>query len=383
MSIHILHIILGKANPERMNGVNKVVFALASEQVRAGWQVAVWGVTAEPVANYPPRPFTTRLFQAQRNPFVLDKALTAALDTDLPPGTVVHLHGGFVPLNYAVAQRLRTRKIPYILTPHGSYNVIAMNKNRFAKETYVRFFERSLLRHAAVVHCLGQSETVGTRALVPTANTCLLPYGFDQLPAPTSSNPNAPQTPFRVGFCGRLDTYTKGLDALLTGFGFFLKQVPTAELWLIGDGPGRTEMEAGAAALPTGSVRLFGSKYGAEKLALLAELDVFAHPSRNEGLPTAVLEAASLGVPCLVTEATNMGAYIRQGACGEVIALTDPQQVATALTGLYHTLQNTPDGHGLRERARTMVATAFGWSGLLPEYGRMYEAALQPVGVYV
>jgi glycosyltransferase involved in cell wall biosynthesis len=379
MSTSLIHIVLGKANPERMNGVNKVVYALATEQAQAGWDVAVWGVTANPIVNYPKRAFPTRLFKAHRNPFALDKELEKAIAA-LTPETVVHLHGGFIPLNYAVAHHLRKNKIPYILTPHGSYNVIAMDKNRTAKETYVRFFERTLLRHAAQIHCLGQSEVAGTQLLLPTAATQLLPYGFE-VPAAALPARSEVGLTFRVGFCGRLDAYTKGLDALLTGFGLFLQQVPQAELWLIGDGPDRDRLEAAAAALPTGSTTFFGSQYGNEKLALLAQIDVFAHPSRNEGLPTAVLEAAALGVPCLVTEATNLGAYVQQFACGEVIATTDPQQVAAGL-GALHRVTVSTGRHRMQDQARAMVETAFCWSALLPAYRAMYAAARRPALVY-
>ena len=34
--MEIIHIVLGKANPERMNGVNKVVFQLATKQAESG-----------------------------------------------------------------------------------------------------------------------------------------------------------------------------------------------------------------------------------------------------------------------------------------------------------------------------------------------------------
>ena len=74
----IIHLILGKANPERMNGVNKVVHALATQQHRAGADVAVWGITADLSDNYPAREFATRLFLAKRNPFGLAAELREA-----------------------------------------------------------------------------------------------------------------------------------------------------------------------------------------------------------------------------------------------------------------------------------------------------------------
>jgi hypothetical protein len=43
--MEIIHIVLGKANPDRMNGVNKVVYQLATKQVEFGENVAVWGLS--------------------------------------------------------------------------------------------------------------------------------------------------------------------------------------------------------------------------------------------------------------------------------------------------------------------------------------------------
>ena len=47
----IIHIVLGRANPNRMNGVNRVAHNLATAQVNKGSDVSVWGITAS--ANLP------------------------------------------------------------------------------------------------------------------------------------------------------------------------------------------------------------------------------------------------------------------------------------------------------------------------------------------
>jgi glycosyltransferase involved in cell wall biosynthesis len=324
----IIHLILGKANPERMNGVNKVVHALATHQSRAGWNLEVWGITPDVAVNYPAREFTTRLFRAGRNPFQLALALEIALAEAAAEGAVVHLHGGFIPAYYSVAQLLKVLGVPYVMTPHGAYNTHALRKNLLLKRLYQGCFEHFVLRNAAVVHCLGQSEVQGVKALEPELETCLLPYGYE---GETSDASPDPHDTFRVGFCGRLDERSKGLDCLIAGFGEFARQSPAAELWIIGDGPDRARVARWAAKLPAGQVKLLGSRYGAEKKALLTQLDAFAHPSHYEGLPTAVLEAAALGIPCVVTEATNLGSYIRDYGCGQVVETACPEQLAASI----------------------------------------------------
>jgi glycosyltransferase involved in cell wall biosynthesis len=373
--VKIIHLILGKANPERMNGVNKVVHALATQQHRAGADVAVWGIAADLLENYPAREFATRLFLACRNPFGLGRELRAALHQLAGTATVVHLHGAFIPVYYSVARCLAALNIPYVLTPHGSYSPAALRKSRLTKLAYGRVFESYLLRRAARVHCLGESEVTGVRRLHANLATTLLPYGFEP-PAPVEVAPPAAPGRFRVGFCGRLDDHHKGLACLLAGFAAFARQVPAAELWLIGDGPDRARVADWAAAAPAGSVQLLGSRYGDEKLGLLSQLDVFAHTSHYEGLPTAVLEAVALGVPCVVTEATNLGSYVRDFACGEVLPTADPTLLTQALHRLHAAWQVAPGARELAPRCRQMVGTAFSWPRLLPAYAQLYQQAL-------
>jgi glycosyltransferase involved in cell wall biosynthesis len=373
----IIHLILGKANPERMNGVNKVVHALATEQHRAGADVAVWGITADLSDNYPAREFATRLFAAQRNPFGLARELTRALDglADSPGEVVVHLHGAFIPVYYTLARRLTRLSIPYVLTPHGSYSPAAMGKSRLTKLAYGYLFEGYLLRHSARVHCLGLSEITGVQQLNAALRTNLLPYGFEP-PQPVAPLEPAVKGRFRVGFCGRLNDHHKGLDCLLAGFAEFARLVPEAELWIIGDGPDRALVADWAADAPEGSVRLLGSRYGDEKIGLLGQLDVFAHTSHYEGLPTAVLEAVALGVPCVVTEATNLGSYVREFGCGEVLATASPALLVEALHRLHAQWAAPAQAAAAAHRCRQMVRTAFHWPALLPAYQQMYQDAL-------
>ena len=373
----IIHLILGKANPERMNGVNKVVHALATEQHRAGADVAVWGITADLSENYPAREFATRLFAARRNPFGLARALRRALEelAEQPGEVVVHLHGAFIPVYYTLARQLTRLGVPYVLTPHGSYSPAALEKSRLTKLAYGFLFEGYLLKHSARVHCLGLSEITGVRQLNPTLRTSLLPYGFEP-PRPVDPLFPAAKGRFRIGFCGRLDDHHKGLDCLLAGFAEFARHVPEAELWIIGDGPDRSLVADWAAEAPEGSVQLLGSRFGDDKIGLLGQLNVFAHTSHYEGLPTAVLEAVALGVPCVVTEATNLGSYVREYGCGEVLATASPALLTEALHRLYEQWAAPAEAAAAALRCRRMVRTAFHWPSLLPAYQQMYQDAL-------
>ena len=129
----IIHLVLGKANPERMNGVNKVAYELASNQTKLGYDVMLWGIANSLKRNYPPRNFPTELFNQKSNKFQLDEKLKKAIK-ELPDDTVIHIHGAFIPEFYKVTRILKKMNIPYIYTPHGSLTEMAMTKNKWAKK---------------------------------------------------------------------------------------------------------------------------------------------------------------------------------------------------------------------------------------------------------
>jgi len=236
--MEIIHLILGKGNPERMNGVNKVVNELATRRALADKKVEVWGITATPVHDYPERAYVTRLFKTQRNPFHTGSALKEAILGE-KGNAIFHLHGGFIPAMYSATMWMKKNKIQFVFTPHGSYNTIAMQKSRFSKKLYFDFFERTMLKAAKKIHVLGKSEVDGLQSIYANDKTALIPYGFD-LPINFQSPGNTNE--FIIGYCGRLDIYTKGLKELLEGFNFFHSERPGSKLWIIGDGPEKEKL---------------------------------------------------------------------------------------------------------------------------------------------
>lgn len=371
--MEVIHIVLGKANPERMNGVNKVVHEMAIQQKEYGLNVSVWGITADTTENFGTRPFRTRLFRKSTNPFGLPEKFAEALSVQ-PTDTVFHIHGGWVPVFSTVAAALRGAGFGYVFTPHGAYNTIAMQRNKWIKNIYFRLFEKSLLEGASKIHHIGQSETSGLGTIYTGNNIIELPYGYKTAGKTIEKNPSAGK--FVIGFIGRLDIYTKGLDLLVSAFRKVAGKMPEAELWITGDSEERPRLEQMAGELFTAGKMVFtGSKFGAEKEEILASLDVFAHPSRNEGLPASVLEAAAAGIPCVVTKATNLGHQIAAANAGIAIADGNEVQLAEALTVLYD-LWKKGELKNMGFNGTKMVIDMFSWESLLPKYEAMYANVL-------
>jgi glycosyltransferase involved in cell wall biosynthesis len=370
--MEIIHIILGKANPERMNGVNRVVYQLATQQSHSGRIVSVWGITKVMSHDYGDRNFETCLFQAKTNIFQIDEKLKREIIKAKSRNVVFHLHGGWIPTFYSITNLMTEHKISYVFTPHGAYNTIAMKKSKWIKKIYFQLFEKHLLKNASAVHCIGKSEVQGLNTLMKSSKVFLMPYGFEINSVVNQVNKSTNKK-FIIGFIGRLDIYTKGLDLLLDAFKLFNERDKKACLWIIGDSDQRSKLNQ--MVISRGiekDVVLWGSKFGKDKHNLLNQMDVFAHPSRNEGLPSSVLEAASFGIPCLVTNATNVGDQIVKNKCGFSVRNENVDAIKNALFAM-DDLRRSGSLKKLGDRAKLMVKKEFGWKHIVNEFDNLYS----------
>lgn len=371
--MEIIHIVLGKANPNRMNGVNKVVNSLATYQTELGHKVTVWGLTFDLQRNFPDRNYKTLLFQASKNKLKLDKHLMQEIKA-CSNDTIFHLHGGFIPEFYLLAKAIKRCKFEFLFTPHGAYNVKAMEKSKWTKKVYYSLFERAILKRAKAIHCIGESEVKALEHLNKKLTSVLIPNGQNieelQYKKISLERRNFPV----FGFCGRIDIHTKGLDHLLNGFAEFTARTGgSGELWIIGGGGELVGLKRMAQNLGISrKVKFWGKRFGAEKLNIMAQMDVFFHPSRNEGLPGAVLEAAGLGVPCVVSRESNMSEAIKQYAAGIGLRSNNAKEVAKAM-GEMNKLSKTEGLKQQKANAIKMISEQFNWNRIATQLVNAYQ----------
>jgi glycosyltransferase involved in cell wall biosynthesis len=115
-----------------------------------------------------------------------------------------------------------------------------------------------------------------------------------------------------VGSLGRL-TDQKGYDALVRA----LPALPDATLVLVGDGPERPALEALAAELGVAD-RLHVTGWTDDARRHLPAFDVFALPSRWEGMPLVILEAMHAGLPVVASDVGSVAESVRDGETGYV-----------------------------------------------------------------
>ncbi len=139
---------------------------------------------------------------------------------------------------------------------------------------------------------------------------------------------------------GRLHA-NKAFDVLLRA----LERVPDAFLWIAGEGPLRSELEALAARLGIAArVRFLG--WRDDVAALYAAGDLFVCPSRHEPLGNVVIEAWAAERPVVACASQGPAQLIADGIDGVLVPVDDAEALAAAIGRLL----TEPDG------ARTLAA---------------------------
>lgn len=143
---------------------------------------------------------------------------------------------------------------------------------------------------------------------------------------------------------------------------------PWTFLWA-GDGPERAELEARAGQLGLKNVRFLGST--SQRTELLAVSDVFLSTSRWEGLPYALIEASSFGIPIVATRVTGNDEVVTDGANGY---LFEPTDAAAAVLALDRIISDVPLRKRLSEGGRQIVASRFSLQRSIDETARLYAS---------
>jgi glycosyltransferase involved in cell wall biosynthesis len=369
--MRIVHILLGKVNPDTLNGVSKSAHWMATYQVRLGHDVEVWGLTDSTTLTPRAREYTMRIFPITRFRFTLSREVKEAINA-LRPGTWVHFHSVFCPEFSGIARVLGGRGLHYGVTPHGGYSPGVMKKNPWKKSLYVGLRERRYVAGARWVQALAAAEMKDILAMAPNVRVGWIPNGQQlDLLAGIEVPRMAAEHPI-VGYCGRLSIDQKGLDLLLPGFSAYKRNGGRGQLWLIGDDVDRSAVERMAAEGGFGSdIRFFGAMTGTAKLEVIANFDAFIHSSRWEGLPTACMEAAALGKPLLVSRETNLAEQVERSQAGLVLDETSAAGVTRALE---RALELFDEGRlrQMGENARKLIEREFSWE----ENARSFVASI-------
>ncbi len=155
-----------------------------------------------------------------------------------------------------------------------------------------------------------------------------------------------------IGTVGRVD-YQKAPEDFVDAIAE-LNRKDVYTVW-IGDGPMRAEMERRALRRGLGDrFRCVGHR--SDVAGLLPGLDVFLMASRYEGLPCAIAEAMTAGVPVVATAVNSVPDVVLPGETGLLAAPERPRQLAAAVG---YMLDEPDEAARMAAAARRLIADRF------------------------
>jgi phosphatidylinositol alpha-1,6-mannosyltransferase len=142
----------------------------------------------------------------------------------------------------------------------------------------------------------------------------------------------------------------KGHDVLFRAIPDLRRRIPDVAVKIVG--AGEIEAELRRAAAPLGDcVEFVGQLYEDLPVAFWAS-DVLTLPSRAEGLPIVLIEAAAAGLPAVATDVGGCAEVVDDGETGYLVARGDHRALAERLARLL------ADADGARRMGTTARARA-------------------------
>jgi glycosyltransferase involved in cell wall biosynthesis len=187
-----------------------------------------------------------------------------------------------------------------------------------------------------------------------------------------------PLLPDRPVICVARLEYSKGVDVLLHAWGRMLaslsQQSPELRprLLIVGNGELHAQMSWIVQSLHIqSSVEFLGAR--TDVLALLQRSWGFVFPSRWEGMPNALLEAMSCGLPCIATRVSGSEDIVTSEVNGLLVETEDPISLADALCRL---IRDEALASRLGEQARITVLQTYRLSRVVEQCLALYQRLL-------
>lgn len=263
------------------------------------------------------------------------KNIRKCLKSDKPD--VVHIHmsykGSFY-RKYAIHKLCRENGIPDIIHLHGSEFQKWYNESNERTQKKIK----TMLRECSAFIVLGEKWNAVINSIEPKTNTVVVSNTV-HIPEYTAKwNDNK----FQMLFLGVL-IKRKGVEDLIKAVGLLKESGKLGNLHFVIAGTGAEEEHLKKLANEQQVeqwIEFAGWTDGAAKERYLKESQALVLPSYNEGLPIAVLEAISYGLPVVATDVGDMAAAVKNGQNGFLIQPGDIQELSEKIVQLCSDKEN-------------------------------------------
>ena len=372
--IRVLHVVDGLG----VGGAQSLVYAQARAAQGGRFRIAVAGLDAAP----DPDVAATLAGAADRLDVVpytrlSDPRSVLALTRVIRSwrADVVHTHLAAADVLGGVAGLLTRRPVVSTLHAVAPARDLYWPTRRIAAD----FASRRLARLLVAVSAATRDSHVAALRLppdrfrvvrnVPVA-PLLVPAGFDRDAKRASLG--LARGDLAVATVARLHSQ-KDHPTMLRGLAPLLRDRSCSALLVVGEGPTRPELEGLARELGVAEhVRFLGNRPDAVELTAASDV-VCQLTLDQEGIPVALLDAMSLGLPVVATAASGIDEVVEDGRSGVLVAQGDVAGVTAAVQRLVETPRLRAE---LGEAARVTIARRFSLEGWTSALGAVYDEVL-------
>jgi glycosyltransferase involved in cell wall biosynthesis len=386
-ALDIRHVIIDDVSPHpsAANGIHRVAFNLAREQIAVGDAARIIFLRrAEMVGEVEAVELPTLILPLHGRKIMghvisVAPRIIEAMTAGAGPGTIIHIHTARQTCLLSLARELSRRGLAFCITVHGRYSHVIDGNGRIANwksALYLRLVERHAIEKARFVQAVSSAEADVIRRLAPRGNICVVPNaayssalgGIQQAPAHRTASFDQFPT---FGYCGRYEIIHKGLDLLVEGFAIYRRNGGLGKLVFIGTGPARDVIATMAKTFGiSDSVEVNGPCFGDDKQRKMRAWDFFVQPSRYDGVPLAALEAALAGLPLIVSTETGLAGHLTAAHAGIVFENLTPAMIASGLAKASNL--SCDAWTDMAARARTLAIEIGDWTPIAAKLRALY-----------
>ncbi len=351
-------------DPSAIGGMSSVVSQIQRLGFSGRYRLTHLSATVSPL------PHEGRISRIVRHLSQLTKTVRTLVETD---AALVHLHtcSGFSFFRSAVdvlLARALGRRV--ILHNHGAAFDEFWQRSGWVKR---RVIARTLTAAHRVI-ALSSTWARRLRDMAPKARVVVVENAVD-IPACTPVRRH--DGPCRFLLLARMDLW-KGVVDLLDAAAILHREGLAFELVLAGPqgsaGDERDLQAQIAARNLEGIVRYVGPVGGSDKTDLLLWADVYVQPSHHEGMPLAVLEALSYGLPVIASEVGGIPDILHDHREGQLVPPKRPDRLAAAMNDL---ACDPLRRECMSIAARRLARTRFSLARFEEDLAAVYDAVLR------
>lgn len=257
--------------------------------------------------------------------------------------------------------------VPLVVTCHGL-------ETKFWRSRIVKSVHAYILKKAFHITCVSAelANILMNKYGVTQNKISVIPNGYDDELIQRLRQKKVDTGSKALVFVGSLRP-VKDPFTLLRGMRIVMDQRDDVHLYVVGDGILRPQLERFCIQNNLSNISFFGELPQEKTLELVSSSEIFLSTSKDEGLPTAVVEAMALGKCIIATAVGGVPEIIKDGKNGVLVPPSAPNKLAQAIIEL---LSNS-EMRGELSKAAVKDIEGFSWDKITAEYFKIYEKATE------